>query len=1038
MFEKDVLPVLQAVFPQSCIRYGVNDADQLSKNHMQLLIYAMTNNLAGLDPRVSLRMIYDYLKDPLARLLQSNAVVNSQLGISIDAPAFQSMMEIYFRCAIEAGDTRAVEYLLENPDVDIEVNQQNVMVEGVQYTVIERSAKLQHLEMTRLLLVFGADPNKSHGTWLYDGFHSHVCHSGQPKCEYMTTAGAMNCAMEGHTSRSPVGYDLVRILLENGSMVSNWWLCKIIFEEDVFMMDVLLRYGLQSHFKRWVKNRFLHAAVTRLHVRQLSELFIQLRACGFDFSEFSYHKRDHGMRLTKCPHCPWTLMDSAALRGELLLVTQLHSYGAYISNNTTVAAVRSSNFGLIRYLLDNGAQVDGFSDHFLTTALAQSIQMQSSDILGITSEYMSRVDKNDELSNWAMLAAFAAIGNVSAVEHLICLPGAFNSQGLGFALLQATAADRTAIAVTLLEAGASTKQHEITNALEVLCEGLRPNASSHFQVSSALSAAIKNRNTFLVRTLLEHNAELVDTIEPTIAWNNLPLLEDLIFAGALELCEETLSTAVDLSSTACLEHLCQLGEMRVSVALCQAVRMNEISAVKLFLRYNTEALREETLEIAMDRGSDMFQLILQYCRQTRPKGIRRLGRSALVKAIESGRHHLAWSLIDAGAALPTSLRSGEQPLAVAMRSNLSTNLGLVEMILEHDFPIESVIDIGAVNSVNRKDRRTALMVAISTGSQAMVQLILKYGANVNTPASRGALRTPLQLAAEIGSLKVVQLLLIAGADINAAPAQRSGLTALQAAAKGGFLGLVELLVGHGADPTSPGGPVDGRCAIEAAAEHGRTDMVSYLHRLGVWPTEKLKSAMYFAKDSGYDSTVKVLQRAIKDRNARASDELGSLAVRHLNISGLVSNDVAPSPPDEISLLQEDDLSDLDTQLYSPELITEEGSSYAAQHYPGEVDMDVDSQADEPAEQGQHICQQCSPPLALSNASALRRHQRSKHNDVFPAPEYECIVCLKTFNRRDTLKRHQATHDKQELEACTSCRKSFRKDYLRVHVRTCKA
>ena len=58
-----------------------------------------------------------------------------------------------------------------------------------------------------------------------------------------------------------------------------------------------------------------------------------------------------------------------------------------------------------------------------------------------------------------------------------------------------------------------------------------------------------------------------------------------------------------------------------------------------------------------------------------------------------------------------------------------------------------------------KPLETALIVAIKTKNEQMVQLLLSYGAEVHRPAQRGLKRTPLQQACEIGSFKIVKLLL---------------------------------------------------------------------------------------------------------------------------------------------------------------------------------------------------------------------------------------------------------------------------------------
>lgn len=77
-----------------------------------------------------------------------------------------------------------------------------------------------------------------------------------------------------------------------------------------------------------------------------------------------------------------------------------------------------------------------------------------------------------------------------------------------------------------------------------------------------------------------------------------------------------------------------------------------------------------------------------------------------------------------------------------------------------------------------------------------------------------------------------------------------------------------------------------------------------------------------------------------------------------------------------------------------------------------------------------ICEVCNKNF--SRLSALKRHKHTAHE--FPT-QHRCYVpgCGQSFARKDTLKRHTATHVKSGYIKCLGCGMSFRKDYFKEHV-----
>lgn len=90
------------------------------------------------------------------------------------------------------------------------------------------------------------------------------------------------------------------------------------------------------------------------------------------------------------------------------------------------------------------------------------------------------------------------------------------------------------------------------------------------------------------------------------------------------------------------------------------------------------------------------------------------------------------------------------------------------------------------------------MTAAQHGHLEAMNLLLRYGADINqAPAARGGM-TALQAATQGGHIDAMKLLILHKADMNAAPAKMYGVIALQATLRGGGnAAAVKLLVDNG-------------------------------------------------------------------------------------------------------------------------------------------------------------------------------------------------------------------------------------------------
>ncbi len=117
-----------------------------------------------------------------------------------------------------------------------------------------------------------------------------------------------------------------------------------------------------------------------------------------------------------------------------------------------------------------------------------------------------------------------------------------------------------------------------------------------------------------------------------------------------------------------------------------------------------------------------------------------------------------------------------------------------------------------------------LGLAAFFGHRAIVEFLLKNGADVKTAARNAQKVTALHGAVARRDVEIVRMLLEAGADPNAR--QERGFVPLHDAAANGNAALVELLLKHGARPDAK--TDDGKTAGDMAAERGHKELAEKL------------------------------------------------------------------------------------------------------------------------------------------------------------------------------------------------------------------
>ncbi len=181
-----------------------------------------------------------------------------------------------------------------------------------------------------------------------------------------------------------------------------------------------------------------------------------------------------------------------------------------------------------------------------------------------------------------------------------------------------------------------------------------------------------------------------------------------------------------------------------------------------------------------------------------------------------------------------------------------------------------LIGNGAAAGVSNHDGATPMFLAAQNGSAAMIELLVKGGADVNAPVLAHG-ETALMMASRSGSVDAVKALLDHGAKVNVKDTLR-GTTALMWAAEQSHVAVAELLIRSGADVSAQSEvlrPLKRRgLGYAPAKEQGGPDA----------PVKGGLTALLFAARQGSLECVQALTKSGADVNQTSADGSSPLLV----------------------------------------------------------------------------------------------------------------------------------------------------------------
>jgi ankyrin repeat protein len=836
----------------------------------KLLLFSMMNGFVGLQQIPSENILKAMGHFSTSKLL---------LQILEKGPPFTSrtLADNMFRTAIEAKNERVVKLLLERNLVD--VNDTVCFFRNRRYTPVERAASIQALGLVLILVEANADVNKTYRDGRYCGALEHLLYVDYPRSVLSvttTTPGLIDTLNFLIRKGSEVDFDLLGTLLDEKA--PNEVVCLI--SRSISMADH------QKFFENEVEDEDEEVGE---EYDPGSTLVCKVAKKRDDITAVTIFQNILELcERSGCSKClerwPKAIRYAAVLGAERGHIKVVQLLIGHVTSTTRIlsAAIRSGSTRLIRMVLDADPKPEldppahkigkKRIERLPTTPLAEAVRTRNADLINVLEVAGALDNLADGHRLEALILAAAEAGNMHYMETLLERASSTSHKYriTWRAVNLALANDHDQVAKMLLSAGAKFTSPQAYPG--------HPGPGP--PIYGALYQALRKRDPDLVASLLSAdigNIQYNEIPNNVASWFDTSILSNLAFtfpnlpsilssqplpdpvsgppqySTVHNICIECIKTENIEFFRTFLESVTKTRVFPWNSCLASAIRMGHREMVELLLENGANPFDGEVLRAAIPDRTDMLRFLFGEDRKRR-SGRKCVGAYNLKFAI--GNAEVLGSLLENGlvnfivAEVPIATSKLEPgymhdmltPLGLAI-SGLSgfceSNIGAVELLLRAGSDPNGIARIKVVGT---RIGQTALMLALETGWEDFVRLLIVHGADVNKKPHLFIKRTPLQYAAELGNLDMVQLLLELGAELNAEPANWSGGTALQLAAISGNCNVAAELLERGAQLYALPSKVNGRWPLEGAAENGRLDMIQFLWR----------AKEFFLDDTGFE------------------------------------------------------------------------------------------------------------------------------------------------------------------------------------------
>jgi ankyrin repeat protein len=766
-------------------------------------------------------------------------------------PYDTALQQGLFCAAIEMGAYRALEAILAR---GFEHDKIFNFGQSENRYPLEQSCSTFSVDITRVLLESGADPNKR--------FPCHLLrYLGQRRKEAAVAAK-----------------QILDLLIKHGIEINPAAAQSIFHDWDPEMLLVVA----VPTFSHTFEGMILSGALARVlnHTSLDNSWLPKIR------NILEHHYGDHARKSDAWNKAMTMSLSAAALGGKIDAIDLLLDAGARPSIDCFLKSVESNNLEVFKRFLDldldpnarnsfddsrpYSAKFNFMSPSAEHTVLSRCIELKFTEAFRMLRErgFLEKAGKNAHSLRLSLIAA-SSVDNDTLVQDLLSIQDAQLRVDMGEVIDTAIVRGQETIVKQLLSAGIPPNYTSLFLAVEnnnsVLAELLvnlvtiQQRRIDQDWEDIALEA-VKWGDVKIIRMMVQAGASLNNLTTLDIGnytswlsdkaeevpyglseWNVTPLVI-AILKGDYEVTKFLLSSGAQLNVHDSYMTKSELNHPTMTALTACILKRDRTLLEELLLQgadpFDNKAILMAT---ALEEIKTVKFLLHAFTKRYSP-GARSYGSEALFWAIYTSDMEMlevlapstdASGMVDVGA-MTKDLWFGSEfngeirsPLAEAIRmSSLDDHwkgLDLLSMQTK---------DLDAVACEIDDEKMTLLLYAIDLGSLKMVRTLIEAGADASCPALWGVKRTSLQAAVEQGSGEIVRYLLGRGVDPNEPPAPRAGATSLQLAAIKGFIGLASILLDAQANVNAEPAMLEGRTAFEGATEHGHLQMMLLLVRHG--------------------------------------------------------------------------------------------------------------------------------------------------------------------------------------------------------------